>query len=284
MRVLTTSVGPLLVGIGVVGRLDPTNIVLLLIVTFYFGWAGYRIQFVLHDCSHRSLFSSRKLNDIVGTFSGLLVGSNLARYREVHVLHHRFNGTSEDPQLTDYPPAKKLGRWGMTVFLVAPLFGSRVFKYLKRDMFAPSVQGKPVGRPNVVWLLLLICTQLLILVVITRLGQNLHFGIAYYLGLGTVALFLARLRALAEHQQIGSGSPDFTRSHRRNWIDFLVLCDANFCYHLEHHRWPSIQSRHYHELYQTANSDTAHTNISFLKQTMIYTIVTNFRASRTELN
>jgi fatty acid desaturase len=69
-----------------------------------------------------------------------------------------------------------------------------------------------------------------------------------YVGFGTVSLFLARLRALAEHQQVGSSYTDFSRSHPKNWFDTLLLQDANFCYHLEHHLYPSVQSGYLPEL------------------------------------
>jgi fatty acid desaturase len=62
-------------------------------------------------------------------------------------------------------------------------------------------------------------------------------------GLATVSLFLARIRALAEHQQLGQEETDFSRSHRFNLFEWFVLYDANFNFHAEHHLYPNTQSR-----------------------------------------
>jgi len=220
-----------------------------------FGWSAYRIQFVLHDTCHMSLFDSRKLNDAVGTLSGLLVGIFFPRYRAIHFLHHKFNGLIEDPQLPDYLSDRKLKKKDFVIFLIEPLFGMRLIPYLKRDLLEAKVVRTKIPSPSTKRYCAVALIQLIIVVIITNGFSRPLFVISLYGGMATISLFLARLRTLAEHQQVGSTYSDFSRTHNRNWLDTLMLQDANFCYHLEHHLYPSVQSRHLPELLSELTDD-----------------------------
>jgi fatty acid desaturase len=101
------------------------------------------------------------------------------------------------------------------------------------------------------------------------------FLLSLYGGMATFSLFLARLRTLAEHQQVDSSYSDFSRTHKRNWFDTLMLQDANFCFHLEHHLYPSVQSRHLPELLGELTEDL-HT-VDSRGSTMIKTLVDSYR-------
>lgn len=226
-----------------------------LIAFLFFGWAAYRTQFVLHDTCHMSLFSSRKMNDFVGYSVGILVGNFFFRYRAIHFLHHRYNGLIEDPQLPDYLSEAKMTRKGFLKFLFEPLWGARLLPYLKRDLLEARVVNAKIPRPNMRWWLLLMVVQFSLVCLITDFFRNMFLALSFYVGMATVSLFLSRLRTLAEHQQVGSAYSDFSRTHPKNWFDTLLLQDANFCYHLEHHLYPSVQSRHLPELLAELTSE-----------------------------
>ena len=246
---------PFLFTVIVVGFFVPNNIWGWAFAAPVLGWAAYRIQFVLHDTCHMSLFGSRKLNDYVGNTVGTLIGVYFPRYRAIHFLHHKYNGLVEDPQLPDYLADQNISRTQYVKFLFEPLWGARLIPYLKRDLLEARVVKAKIPKASIRWYSMLIFTQIAIVLILTNGLTKWPFALSMYIGFGTISLFLARLRALAEHQQVGSQYTDFSRSHPKNWFDTVLLQDANFCYHLEHHLYPSVQSRHLPELLSELTSE-----------------------------
>ncbi len=51
-----------------------------------------RIFIIQHDCGHNSMFSTRKLNDWVGRFLGLLTFTPYDHWKRQHALHHAGSG------------------------------------------------------------------------------------------------------------------------------------------------------------------------------------------------
>jgi len=66
---------------------------------------------LLHECSHRSFFSTNTLNDFFGNwFAGIPILVPIDFYRPYHFTHHTKTGTSEDPDvgnIRQYPVQKK---------------------------------------------------------------------------------------------------------------------------------------------------------------------------------
>jgi fatty acid desaturase len=271
------TVSPLFISIISVGYFAPSqwNFSYALISTFLLGWAAYRIQFVLHDTCHMSLFKSRKINDLVGFNTGLLIGISFSRYRTIHFLHHKFNGLVEDPQLPDYLGDEKLSKLNYIKFLIEPLFGIRVMPFLKRDFLEIKIVSSGIPKKSNSWYFYLLSTQLAICTVLSWGSKNPYVILFNYVGMATFSLYFARQRALAEHQQIGTDFTDFSRTHKWNLLDTIFLQDANFCYHLEHHMYPSVQSRHLPRLMSTVTEEI-HTQESMGKS-MFSTLFLNIR-------
>lgn len=262
LTIRTTA--PFILSVAFVGLYFPNNLLFWLIAVPILGWSAYRIQFVLHDTCHMSLFSSRKTNDLVGQTTGALIGVYFPRYRAVHFLHHKYNGLIEDPQLPDYLSDQAISRKGYIKFLLEPLWGARLVPYLKRDLLEARVVKAKIPSATKIWWAIMTLTQLAICTLLTDRFNKPVFILSMYGGFATVSLFLARLRALAEHQQMGTTYTDFSRSHPKNWFDTFLLQDANFCYHLEHHLYPSVQSGHLPALLAELTSDL-HTDDSMGK-------------------
>ncbi len=51
-----------------------------------------RTFILMHDCAHGSFFASRKLNETVGFFTGVLTLTPFAQWRRDHALHHASSG------------------------------------------------------------------------------------------------------------------------------------------------------------------------------------------------
>jgi len=261
------------------------NDYLVLLAPILYGWGGYRLQFILHDCTHNSLFKSHRINRTVGDLAGVLVGVNFARYRFTHIWHHRRNGQISDPQFFDYlgnysiEGADRLSRTKFLWFVLAPLFGLRLFGYLKREVSMTSIENRPAPRVPISWYLKFVTAQLVILGGSLLVTRNLFVPISLITGLCTVSLFLARLRALAEHQKIDTYEPDFTRSHEFNIFDFIILYDANFNFHLEHHLYPYTQSRNLRFISELSSGTTPSLPPP-IGQSMFKTIFSNFKSLR----
>jgi fatty acid desaturase len=240
----------------------------LLITVPLLGWAAYKIQFILHDASHKTLFNTRALNEAVGTFSGLLIGVYLKMYRYTHMQHHRLNGEPEDPQYPDYLGGGELSAWEYFRFIASPLFGGRILPYLAREfgptLFKGSPRASELNRKGPVitsaWLISLVAIHAVLATIVTGFWKFPLLALALPFSEATVSLFLARVRALAEHQKCQcEGTHDFSRSHLPTVLDKILLYDANFNYHLEHHVEPAIPSKNLPAFYAT-HTKTIHTS------------------------
>ncbi len=66
-----------------------------------------RVFIIFHDCGHGSFFKTKKLNDIVGFLTGILVFTPYAAWRHEHAKHHATAGNLDDRGIGDI--------WTMTV-------------------------------------------------------------------------------------------------------------------------------------------------------------------------
>ncbi len=69
----------------------------LLVLAISIPASGFLVRtFILfHDCSHGSLFASKRANAWLGTFLGLFVYSPFVRWRHDHAVHHASSGDLE---------------------------------------------------------------------------------------------------------------------------------------------------------------------------------------------
>jgi fatty acid desaturase len=156
--------------------------------------------------------------------------------------HHRRNGEKADPQIQDYLGSEPMKRKQFIWFLISPLLGSRLIPYLKREMTDRNIDGYRAPRSTAAWWLGFIFVQCVLALALISISHKVELPIYYYSGLATTSLFLARVRTLAEHQQVPPVDNDFSRSHKWNLLDWFFLYDANFNLHLEHHLFPNLQT------------------------------------------
>jgi fatty acid desaturase len=63
---------------------------------------------LLHECSHRTAFRSRRANQVLGWVCGLVVGLPPRYFRLEHTAHHRFTQQADlDPELIEVPPDRR---------------------------------------------------------------------------------------------------------------------------------------------------------------------------------
>ncbi len=215
------------------------------------GTLLYKVQFVQHDASHKSLFATSSLNELVGTLAGFFTGISLAVYRQIHGRHHRYNGEPNDPQFGDFLGDRMLGRWPYFWVVISPLLGARISGFMGRELksltkvtkSAPTADRRETGTVSVRWLLCMVAFQAVLATLATGFWRYPSLALVYFAGGFTMTLFLARVRTLAEHEQpLGKSPVGFTRSHKHHLVDAVFFYEASFNWHLEHHIFPHMPS------------------------------------------
>lgn len=231
-------------------------------IAFLLGVYGYKISFIMHDCSHDSLFRSRSQNRRVGVFCGWLVAAEYLEYKRVHRNHHRFNGTEGDPQIDEVAGFHGASKGRIIWHLTSALVGQRVLGYLAGYQTRSSWGQNSRPKLDPAWLAATAATQLAVAALASGFGQVIWLIALYPASAATFALFFARLRTFAEHIEPDSLEiTDFTRTHRPTWLDAFLLYDAHFNYHLEHHLFPHMPSRHLPKLH-AAHAETMHSELT----------------------
>lgn len=99
---------------------------------------GYSVSYILlffHEAYHYNIAKDREVNDLMANLLiGSLVGQDIKTYRQIHLAHHRYLGTPDDPEHSYFDP--------LTLrFILESLTGIRVFKgLLGREKFIQSKQ------------------------------------------------------------------------------------------------------------------------------------------------
>jgi fatty acid desaturase len=229
------------------------NALTVVVALVVLGGRQLALAILMHEASHRSLFATRWLNDVVGTWlCAAPVWLHLEEYREHHLRHHSFTGLDQDPDLglvTPFP----VSRASLARKLARDLFGvtglKRVVGLTLMDLgyltYTASVgakwtgRGRPLGevvafgvrRLGPVVLVNGALVAVMVLVGAPWLAL-LWFG-AY---LTTFSLFL-RIRSLAEHACTERSEDPLrnTRTTKANVLARLTVAPHHVNFHLEHH-------------------------------------------------
>jgi fatty acid desaturase len=202
----------------------------------------YRITIVMHDCVHRTLFRSPRVNDWIGSLLGAVTGVDIRRFRAQHSKHHRMYGRVGDPQGFHYLGVQRMSRAHFARHLVKPLFGANLRYVLRESMLHPGNFWRALRRGDA---FVFLSAQILMFIVVTGGGRNLHLALLPFVSAATFGLFLSQLRGLAEHgSRDAADQAGYVRSHSARAVEQLMLYDLHFNYHTAHHRWPQCPSRH----------------------------------------
>ncbi len=93
---LITTLGPLLGLLVVMYLLSRISYWLALPVGVLAAGFLVRTFIIMHDCGHGSFFKSRRANDIVGFFTGVLTLTPYTQWRRDHAIHHATSGHLEE--------------------------------------------------------------------------------------------------------------------------------------------------------------------------------------------
>ncbi len=146
---LATSVAPYLaLSVAMYLALDVSY---LLVLALAIPTAGFLVRtfIVFHDCTHGSFMPSKRANEWVGSFCGLLVFAPFQRWRHQHAMHHATSGDlarrgdGDVPTLTveEYKALGWRGRLGyrlfrnpLVMFTIGPIYSMMIGpRYISRS-------------------------------------------------------------------------------------------------------------------------------------------------------
>jgi fatty acid desaturase len=209
----------------------------------------YRITIVMHDCTHHTLFESRRLNRVIGVLLGALSGVDFNSFCHQHWRHHRSYGRDGDPQGFQYLGLRRMTPIQRRWHLAKPLLGLNLRYVIVESVFAPRnlVRLIRTGEFKVLALV-----QFAVLAIVTGFGAYPYLAALPFLSAATFGLFFSQLRGIAEHGDVGEADIHVVRSHAPSWLDRIFLYDLNFNYHAEHHAHPQIPSCHLPAVHKAA--------------------------------
>ncbi len=217
------------------------------------GGRQLALAILMHEAAHRTLFASRRLNDLLGTWlCAAPTWNHLEPYRIHHLAHHRHTGSEDDPDLclvTPFPTT----RLGLARKLLRDLSGlsglRRIVGLLAMDLgyitYTASGGSRPV-RPSLAWrarlrlaisrLFPVFLSNFVLLAILTVSGHPGLFAIWALAYLTTFSLFL-RVRAMAEHAAVPDQRDPIqqTRTTHAGLLARLTVAPHHVNYHLEHH-------------------------------------------------
>ena len=208
---------------------------------------------LMHAAAHHHVFLHRGANMWLGkSVLGPMFFANFDSYRQRHWEHHKHLGDDEDTKdayLVDIRGPR------LFVYLVRCLTGIEALRKFTGQFegTAAASEDQADGR----WLLRLAIFQSGVIAVLfgaaflarRNLSEALWMAAGTYVfgyvyGVMSITIFVATLRAIAEHQRtsfdiVAAGRASL-RNFRCSWLSRLVFGSYGFGEHLTHHEYPAI--------------------------------------------
>ena len=230
------------------------NIITIIIALFILGGKQLAAAIILHDCSHYSLFKSKKLNVWIGNIFGAYpVFQNIGQYRPYHLQHHVATGTSQDPDinLTKGYPTTKAGMIRKTLRDLIGLTGIKAFfgvilMHIGLIKYNLGNQIEWVPKEERSWGILIkntiynlsgpIIFHLLFFSIFWISGKPWLYSL-WWISYFTTQNFVLRIRSMAEHSMVEDRNNPMqnTRTTYANFFERILFAPLHVNYHAEHH-------------------------------------------------
>jgi fatty acid desaturase len=233
--------------------------VTVIVALIVLGNRQLALAILMHECAHRSLFRTRRLNLVLGEWlCAAPTWGSLERYRKHHLGHHAHTNTDADPDLgliTPFPITRAalarkfardlLGLSGLrrVVGLLAIDFGLLSYTAStgarrldqRRRSLADVIR---CGAQNFGPVLL---TNFALALLLRAAGHPTLYFLWVGAYLTTFSLFV-RVRAIAEHAGMERSTDPFanTRMTRAGLLAKMTVAPHNVNFHLEHHLLPTV--------------------------------------------
>jgi len=210
------------------------NPLTILLALFVIGARQLGCAVLMHEASHRSLFSNRTVNDIVGQWlCAYPVWSDLRAYRPYHLQHHARTGTDRDPDLHLVKPFP-ITRASLRRKIWRDLSGQTGVKFARAAFARTFLRWRdPEARRSAIGMATTNGALLLGLALVGHAELYLLWAGAWL----TTNTLVTRIRSIAEHaltpdadDPLGNTRTTLARSWER-----LLIAPNRVNYHLEHH-------------------------------------------------
>lgn len=249
---------------------------------FVFGVSMNGILNLMHECAHTHVFADRKWSDALAKrIVAPLVFADFDAYRRRHWDHHKFigqDGETKDTYLIDIRGIGLLKAFARCAFMAE---AARKFLKQKVGRADPAQTGRR-------WLIDLALFQLVFGVTLLLTARAFHadrswvtavsyaaaaYAIVYLYGLMSLTVFMASLRAIAEHQVYDTSSARSGYAALRNFtcnpLSRFLMGAYGFGEHYTHHRAPAIP---YYRL-QEATAEMAQEDPSLRPEKDYFTVI-----------
>ncbi len=208
----------------------------------------HALNCMVHEASHLGLSQSQRLNDLLSDlFFAAPQGITTDGYRGKHMRHHTHLGHPSTDTERKY--RYQISGRSFLKRTAKILCGSAAFE-AAREYGTELEQRNPKRRARSIMMIMLIQAGLFFYC--TWVEAPWAYFHLWILPLLTFFPYFAALSVIAEHQSEEyaasrvedyekSLEPGFTRSVHGNWIERFFLAPGNFCFHLEHHAFPSVR-------------------------------------------
>lgn len=204
------------------------------------GFAWATLFAPMHECVHATPFASRRLNRLVGWWTGAAVGWNSTYYRRFHAWHHRYTQDPDnDPELRTPKPHNVLA-------YLKRLSGLPYYVFQMRDLYRCAT-GKIGDLPFIpergideIQRSALLQVGLYAGILSASISTGSWAALEYWIAPMLLGQPFMRIILLAEHTGCTEDRNGLTntRTTRASWpVRFLMW---NMPFHAEHHLYPSV--------------------------------------------
>ncbi len=233
----------------------------IVVSLFILGGKQLACAIILHDCSHESLFTSRRLNHLVGSWLGAYpILNDLEKYKPYHVQHHIHTGMDDDPDLPltqGYPTTSgsMLRKFIRDFFGLSGLKSNFGLVMMQLGLMKYALNGKAewVSWRGMSWSDMVtkgfrnlagpLLSNLILFLILYALG-NPWLYLLWIGALLTTYNFCIRVRSIAEHSMVldNTNPHQNTRTTYANFLERMLFAPHHVNYHSEHHLCMGIPS------------------------------------------
>ena len=216
------------------------NPLTVIVALFVIGGRQLGFAVLMHEAAHRTLFRSRRWNDVVGNWlCAYPVWSDIYPYRAYHLQHHAKTGTAEDPDLSlaaPFPVTPASLRRKIWRDLTGQTGWKRARATFRRDLGLSQGKVRRLDFMGVRNLRGVTITNAALLAGLLVCGHPALYLLWVAAWLTTYSLVM-RIRSIAEHGMVPDPADDFrnTRTTLARWWERLLIAPNRVNYHLEHH-------------------------------------------------
>jgi len=217
----------------------------------------------MHECTHRTAFSSRRANELVGWCAGVLSFYNATYYRYFHAWHHRYTqDPARDPELMYSRASDRLAYLKEISGLM--FWYRRAIDYPALALgragalpFVPAAARRPIALSMSCQLLIYLAAAVAIVV-----GQAA--ALYFWFLPALLAMPLLRGYLLTEHTGCSRDGNGLSNTRTTLALFPIRLLMWNMPYHAEHHLFPSVPFHHLPALHRQLGGRLVHVAPGYL--------------------